>query len=153
MNHIDEPEAVRSDSKERIIAAPCDLVYQAFSDPTKLARWWGPEGFTNTFEEFDLREGGCWRLTMHGPDGKDYPNESRFLKVVNNEKVVIEHFSGHHFILTITFTPKDKSTVVGWCQLFDTVEHYQQISEFVSKANAQNLDRLEIVVNESINAG
>jgi hypothetical protein len=151
MIEIPDSENQRSDSKERIISAPCETVFQAFSNPGQLARWWGPKGFTNSIKEFDLRKGGYWHLTMHGADGKNYPNESRFLEVVENERIVIEHFSNHHFILTITFTSKDNSTLVGWHQMFDTAEHYQQISEFVSNANEQNLDRLEAVISESEN--
>ena len=56
-------------------------VFQAFRDPAVLAEWWGPDGFTNTFHEFDFRDGGAWRFTMHSPDGKDFPNESRFLEI------------------------------------------------------------------------
>jgi len=72
----------------RVIAAPRDLVFKAFSDPENLARWWGPKGFTNTFHEFDLRPGGAWRFVMHGPDGVDYPNESVFVEVVKPERIV-----------------------------------------------------------------
>ena len=56
----------------RVLDAPRELVFRAFSDPDLLARWWGPEGFTNTFHEFDLRPDGAWRFVMHGPDGTDY---------------------------------------------------------------------------------
>ena len=62
----------------RTFAAPRERVFEAFSDPTQLARWWGPKGFTNTIHEFDLRPGGMWRLVMHAPNGADYANESRF---------------------------------------------------------------------------
>ncbi|WP_455221634.1 SRPBCC family protein [Kaarinaea lacus] len=133
-------------STQRTIDAPVEMVFGAFSNPDLLAQWWGPNGFTNTFKEFDLKKDGYWRFTMHGPDGKNYPNESRFIEVISNEKVVIEHFSGHHFILTITFNSTGNTTIVGWKQLFDTVEHYQKITEFVSQANEQNLDRLSSVV-------
>jgi uncharacterized protein YndB with AHSA1/START domain len=146
---IDEPEGERAQVTQRSIVAPRELVYAAFRNPEQLARWWGPDGFTNSFREFDLRVGGYWRFTMHGPDGKDYPNESRFLEVVPNERVVIEHFSGHHFILTISFTSVGQATVVSWHQLFDTVEHYRQIAEFVAQANEQNLNRLEAEVQRA----
>jgi hypothetical protein len=146
---VDEPEGERAQVTQRSIDAPSELVYSAFRNAEQLARWWGPDGFTNSFKEFDLRVGGYWRFTMHGPDGKDYPNESRFLEVVPGEKVVLEHFSGHHFILTITFTRLGKATVVGWHQLFDTVEHYRQIAEFVAQANEQNLSRLEAEVQRA----
>ena len=86
---------------------------------------------------------------MHGPDGTDYPNECRFIEVVPDKRVVIEHKLGHHFILTITFVADGDSTIVNWHQMFDTIENYQQISGFVSQANGQNLDRLESVISES----
>jgi len=79
---------------------------------------------------------------MHGPDGKDYPNESRFTRIEADKVFEIEHLSGHHFILTIELQPKDGGTEVKWCQTFDTVEHYQRIAEFVASANEQNLERL-----------
>lgn len=143
-----EPEGERAHSTQRTVDAPCEMVFEAFSNPEQLARWWGPSGFTNSFKEFDLCKGGYWRFTMHGPDGTDYPNESRFLEVVPNERVVIEHLSDNHFVLTIEFSATGQSTIVSWCQLFDTAYHYSQISEFVPKANEQNLDRLEAEVQK-----
>jgi len=139
----------KADSKKRVFTFPCNQVYAAFSNPKKLALWWGPKGFTNTFAEFDLRVGGYWRFTMHGPDKKDYPNEICFLEVVENKKVVLEHFSGHHFILTIEFIAQGSNTLVCWQQEFDTEEHYKKIAEFVSDANNENLERLENVLNSS----
>jgi len=135
----------RADSRTRLIDAPFETVFAAFSNPGKLARWWGPEGFSNSFEEFDLRVGGYWRFTMHGPNGTDYPNEGRFLQVDRNSRIVIEHLSDHHFVLTINFTPAGQSTLVGWHQVFDTADHYDQVAEFISGANEQNLDRLQAV--------
>jgi uncharacterized protein YndB with AHSA1/START domain len=126
----------------RIIDAPRERVFKAFSDPDHLARWWGPKGFTSTFHEFDFRPGGAWRFILHGPDGKDYPNESVFVEVVEPERVVFEHLSGHHFQMTITFSEESSKTVVGWRQVFDTAAERQRIAAIVSEANEQNLDRL-----------
>jgi len=143
-----EPEGRRTHATQRTIDAAPETVFEAFRDPAHLARWWGPDGFSSTFEEFDLREGGRWRFTMHGPDGTDYWNESVFVEVVPKQRVVIEHFSGHHFVLTITFSAAGDGTVVGWRQVFDTVEHYEAIAGLVSKANEQNLDRLAAEVRQ-----
>jgi hypothetical protein len=60
---------------ERIINAPRELVWEAWTDPKHLEKWWGPNGFTTTTKEFDFRVGGVWRHVMHGPDGTNYPNE------------------------------------------------------------------------------
>ena len=126
----------------RVIDAPRERVFSAFSDPSRLAQWWGPKGFTNTFQEFDLRPGGAWRFTMHGPDGGNYPNESVF-DVVGPERVVIRHVSAPHFELTITFAEEAGGTRVGWRQLFNSAEERERIARFAVEANEQNLDRLE----------
>lgn len=79
---------------------------------------------------------------MHGPDGKDYWNESVFLEVVPNRRVVIEHDAGHHFVLTISYSGYGPDTIVGWRQVFDTAAHNLKIGGFVARANEQNLDRM-----------
>jgi uncharacterized protein YndB with AHSA1/START domain len=134
-----EPVEARSDSRSRLINASAHEVFAAMSDRDRVARWWGPEGFTNTIHEFEFRPHGKWLLTMHGPDGKDYPNESRFVRVVPDRVFEIEHLSGHHFVLTIDLTEQGGDTLVGWRQTFDTAEHYRQIAAFVAGANEQNL--------------
>lgn len=139
----------RAHVAQRTLDAPCATVFGAFRNPEQLARWWGPKGFSNSFEEFDFRKGGVWRFTMHGPDGKDYSNESRFIDIVENKRVVIEHLSDHHFILTVTFTALGNATSLTWKQLFDTAHHYREIADFVSQANEQNLDRLETLVGKT----
>src|SRR5687767_1816106 len=65
----------------RIVNAPIELVFQAWTDPHHLKNWWGPAGFTNTFNEFDLRPGGKWRFIMHGPEKGNYVNECVFIKI------------------------------------------------------------------------
>ncbi len=141
-----EPIEIRSDIRRKIIAATPTAVFAAMADPSRIARWWGPDGFTNTIHGFDFRSGGKWLLTMHGPDGKDYPNESRFSRIVTDQVFEIEHLNGHHFFLTIELTPIDGGTEVKWRQTFDTADHYNKISAFVASANEQNLERLAVEV-------
>jgi uncharacterized protein YndB with AHSA1/START domain len=132
----------RSDSRRKLIAATPSEAFAAMSDPTRVARWWGPAGFTNTIALFEFLPGGKWLLTMHGPDGKDYPNESRFTRIEPDRVFEIEHLSGHHFTLTLELEPKAGGTEVRWRQTFDTVADYQKLAEFVAVANEQNLERL-----------
>src|SRR6187399_1848131 len=88
----------------RVVAAPPDDVFAAFADPIRLARWWGPSGFSNTIHELDLRPGGRWRLTMHGPDGTGYENESHFVEVERPRRIVFRHERPMHgFLMTMTF--------------------------------------------------
>ncbi len=137
-----EPMESRSDARSKRLAASPAEVFAAMSDPLRVARWWGPAGFTNTIDRFEFRPGGQWLLTMHGPDGKDYPNESRFTRIVADRLFEIEHLNGHHFFLTLELVPVDGGTEVKWQQTFDTAEHYARIAEFVAGANEQNLERL-----------
>jgi carbon monoxide dehydrogenase subunit G len=148
-----EPVDSRSDTRSLFIDASPMEVFAAMSDPARIARWWGPDGFTNTIQQFDFRPGGTWRLTMHGPDGKDYANESRFMRITPGAVFEIEHFSGHHFVLSIELRPSGQGTDVHWRQTFDTVEHYAGIAAFVARANEQNLRRLAAEVARSGDAG
>ena len=138
----------------RLIAATPEQVFSAFSQPERLARWWGPDGFTSTFEAFDLRPGGTWRFVMHGPDGTGYPNANVFKTVEPPNRVEVEHISeDHHFVLSITFTGQGSQTLVGWEQTFDTVEHKQLIAPWVETANEHNLERLQREVTGVDNSG
>ncbi len=127
----------------RLIDALREQVFAAIADPTRLARWWGPNGFSSTFEVFEFRPGGAWRLVLHGPDGTNYPNENRFTDIVAPQRVVVEHLGvPHHFVLTITLAAQGARTLVGWHQVFDTPDEKQRVAAFVAPANEQNLDRL-----------
>jgi uncharacterized protein YndB with AHSA1/START domain len=133
-------------STSRVVDAPRERVFRAFSDPTHLAKWWGPKGFTNTFYQLDPRPGGAWTFTMHGPDGVDYKNVSEFVEVVPPERIVLRHVSRPRFEMTITLDDAAGRTRVGWCQLFDTAAECARVKPFAVEANEQNLDRLEAVV-------
>ncbi len=147
-----EPVEARSDIRSKLIEARTAEVFAAMSDPARVARWWGPEGFTNTIQAFEFHPSGRWILTMHGPDGTDYPNESRFTRIVPNRLVEIEHLSGHHFVLTIELQSQGASTLVCWQQTFDTEQHHRQLAAFVAVANEQNLERLATEVRRVKNA-
>src|SRR6185369_1756264 len=89
-------------STSRVFNAPREAVFRAISDPQQLVLWWGPKGFTNTFQEFDFRAGGTWQFVMHGPDGKDYKNHHTFAEIVDGERVVFKHLSSPRFVLTVS---------------------------------------------------
>ena len=75
-----EPVEIRSDFRSKLIPASPAQLFAAMRDPNRIAKWWGPEGFTNTIHTYEFVPGGSWLLTMHGPDGKDYPIEVLNLK-------------------------------------------------------------------------
>lgn len=138
----------------REIAAPPEAVFAAFADSERLAIWWGPAGFTNTFHHCDFRPGGSWSFVMHGPDGKDYANESIFQAIDEARRVVIAHQSLPQYLLTITLEPTASgTTVVHWEQAFAKPEVARGIEHIVVPANEQNLDRLTAAVLRLASSG
>lgn len=129
----------------REIAAPPEDVYAAFADPARHARWWGPDGFRNTFTSRDFRSGGRWVFTMHGPDRRDYANQSVF-REVSPSRIVIAHESNPQYVLTIELRPSANGTLVSWVQEFETERVASRLETIVRPANEQNLQRLEAEV-------
>jgi uncharacterized protein YndB with AHSA1/START domain len=127
----------------RLLDVPRERVFDAFSDPQHLARWWGPKGFSNSFHEFDLRPGGAWRFVMHGPDGANYPNHSVFVEVSRPERIVLRHVSGPQFELTISLSEEADRTRLGWRMRFESAAECERVKKFAVEANEQNFDRLE----------
>lgn len=127
----------------RTLAASRETLFAAFADPSMLARWWGPQGFTNVFHEFDFRPGGVWRFTMRGPDGASYAMDHRFLEILPPTRLVVRHLqSGHDFTLTITLSEREGRTEITWCMLFDDPAEAARLRGFLERANEENLDRL-----------
>lgn len=123
------------------------VVFGAFADAEKLARWWGPSGFRSTFHVFEFRSGGRWSFVMHGPDGKNYPNETVF-EVVEPTKLVLRH-AAPDYRLTITLSATATGTDLTWEQRFDNPKTAAGIAHIVGPANEQNLDRLEGVLTSA----
>src|SRR5688572_30826396 len=107
---ITESTADREISATRVFDAPRDLVWKAWTDPKHIAQWWGPNGFTNTISEMDVKPGGVWRFVMHGPDGTDYRNEIVYLEVVKPERLVYDHGPSPKFRVTVTFAAEGNKT-------------------------------------------
>ena len=129
----------------RVFDASRERVFRAFSDPQVLARWWGPDGFTSTFQEFDFRPGGAWRFVMHGPDGADYRNESEFIEVVSPERIVLEHLRPmHRFLVTMTLAEEAGKTRLTWRMEFESAAELDRVRAFIPAANEQNFDRLQV---------
>lgn len=134
-------------NSSRELNAPIEEVYQAFSDPLQLQNWWGPEGFTNTIHEFDLRPKGKWILTMHGPDKGNYENSSVFKIVEPNKLVTWTRLSQPHFDMEIAFEKiNELKTRISFKMIFKTIEACEKMKYFVVPKNEENFDRLERVL-------
>jgi uncharacterized protein YndB with AHSA1/START domain len=128
----------------RIVKAPIEVVYEAFSKPKHLKKWWGPKGFTNTIHEFDLRPEGKWILTMHGPEKGNYENSSVFKNVVPYKLVSWTRLSQPLFDMEVSFEKIDPSmTKIAFRMIFSSSDECSKMSKFVVPSNEENFDRLE----------
>ena len=127
---------------ERVLPASPQDVFAAFAQPDRLEQWWGPNGFTNSFEQFDFTPGGRWVFVMHGPEGAHYRNESLFREIQPDARIVIEHVVKPWFRLTLTLTPLRGETHLSWVQEFENPEVAERMRPVSETANEQNLDRL-----------
>ena len=127
----------------RTFNAPRQLVYKAWTDPKHLKVWWGPKGFTNTFNLFDLRVGGRWSFVMHGPDKGHYVNETTFVAIREPELLVWDRQSKPIFQVEVQFKEVLKTqTEVTFKQKFKSVEECDKLRKFVPEKNEENMDRL-----------
>jgi len=130
----------------RLLPWPRARVFQAHADPALLTQWWGPNGFTSTFHQFDFRTGGRWHFTFHGPDGRNYDNEWVFREIVENEHIDFDHLSAPRFRLLINLSDEASQTRVHWQATFENAEVLAGIRHIITPANEQNFDRLEKVL-------
>ena len=133
----------------RVLPVPPARVFEAFARPAELARWWGPAGFSNTFEVFEFNRGGRWKYVMHGPNGANFQNESVFRTLEAPSSIVIRHESPPRYVLTVTLAAHESGTQVTWNQEFDDPGVAGRIRHIVEPANEQNLDRLQALLKEA----
>lgn len=134
---------------QRMLPHQPSVVFNAFARPELLAQWWGPDGFTNSFELFEFRPGGRWKYVMHGPKNANFANESVFRELVEPSKVVIHHLSKPRYVLTVTLTARDGGTAIIWEQEFEDPAVAARIRHIVEPANEQNLDRLAAILGSA----
>lgn len=132
----------------RIYNAEVKAVWDAWTDPEQTAQWWGPRGFTITTHSKDLKPGGHWDYTMHGPDGTDWPNITKYLEVEKYSKLVYDHGGNLTqpplFRVTALFSEvKSGKTKLEMTMAFATPEVAQETSKFIKKAGGESTwDRL-----------
>lgn len=130
------PAASSTADREVVITrrfeAPRDLVWRAVTEAAHVVQWWGPNGFTTTIHEMDVRPGGIWRFIMHGPDGTDFPNKVVFTEVARPERLAYLHSDGTEdglrFEVTIVFEALgDDETRMTMTSIFPTAAMLQDV--------------------------
>ena len=155
----ESPTADREIVISRVIGAPPELVFEAFTEVRHLSRWWGPEGFTTTTRAFEFRVGGVWEFVMHGPDGTDYQESISWTQIAPPERIALVHgeFRGdpNAFESVLTFEPDGAATRIEMRTVFPTKELRDAA---IKKSGAieggrQTLSHLAAYVTEILLAG
>ncbi|MBA4106379.1 MAG: ATPase [Pirellula sp.] len=121
----------------RLLNAPRELAFSAWTDPEKVVKWWGPNGFSITIERMDVRPGGVWKYVMHGPDGVDYPNKTVYEEIVPPELLSYSHSGGDPargeravlFHSTVTFVQESDQTRITLRMKFKSPEDRTYVIE------------------------
>lgn len=148
-SELPESEAERTLVVDRVLSAPRALVWRVLTDRRHISFFWGPNGFSTTTTEMNVRPGGDWRFTMHGPDGTDYINHVRYVTVQEPEFLAWDHFGAdpdklhHKGRIELTEETPEKTSVT----LQITCESKAQLDEirkFGAEAGGhQTLSRLD----------
>jgi len=134
----------------RNLQAPRERVFELWTRAEHLSRWWGPRGFPLTTHAMDVRPGGAWRFTMHGPDGPGYPNEIVYDEIRSPERLVYTH-TDPKFRTTVTFDEMMGMTALTMRMVFPSAGERDTVAERYGAAEgaAQTLGRLGDLVRIS----
>lgn len=127
----------------RVFDTPRRLVFEAWTKPEHLMRWWGPRGFTLPVCEMNLRPGGAYRFVMRGPDGKDYPMQGVYREIVEPERIVFtatldDEPPGHEILTKVTFAEQEGKTKLTVHQTY----YKMAMRRGAQEGWTQSLDRL-----------
>lgn len=138
----------------RILNAPRELVWEAWTNPKHIVNWWGPEGFTTTIESMDFRVGGEWRYMMIGPDGTRYPNHMLYKEITPPSKLVSDHGDGEQvwFESTITLQETGGGTLITLRHLFPSKQSRDEVVEKYGaiEGGKQHLAKLEAYIKKNL---
>lgn len=131
----------------RIYDASVKLVWDAWTDPKQVAKWWGPRGFTITTHSKDLKPGGHWAYTMHGPDGTNYENKTNYHVVEKYSRLVYDHGGNDDrpplFRVTVEFADLKGKTKMDMTMTVETEEAAKQMKKHIYQASGNSTwDRL-----------
>jgi uncharacterized protein YndB with AHSA1/START domain len=121
----------------RVYDAPRELVWKAWTEHAQVKQWWGPNGFTNTIYQMDVRPGGVWRFVMHGPDGVNHQNKIAYVEVVKRERLVYDHVTDPKHHVTVTFEDQGGKTTLTMQMVFETAAERDKTVQLFNAVEGQ----------------
>ena len=138
----------------RIMDAPPELVFKAYTDPDLIPRWWGPRRYATTVDKMDLRPGGVWRFVHRAADGGEYAFNGVYREIVPPKRLVYtfnyEGAPGHEAVETVTFEEAEGGkTRMTDHLLFETREERDgMLNSGMEEGAAETIDRLAELLRE-----
>lgn len=156
-NSVTAPE--RTLVTTRVVDAPRELVWKAWTDPKQLAQWFPPKGFTSPRCEVDPRPGGIFRVDMKAPDGPPFngqvfPGAGVFREVVPNERLAVT-FKGNGdvpppILMTVSFEAQGNKTKLTVHQTAETVADYEALVKLrAAEGLQQSFEKLDELLGRS----
>jgi uncharacterized protein YndB with AHSA1/START domain len=142
----------------RLFNAPRSLVFDAWTKPKYLARWWGQSATPLVLCEVDLRPGGAWRFVERGIDGKEYSFHGEYREVLPPERLVYtfvldeEGWRQRPVLVTVTFEEWGRKTKFRQEVLHQTVEDRDAyLQAGMERGAAASYDKLaELLASEAV---
>jgi uncharacterized protein YndB with AHSA1/START domain len=138
----------------RVLDAPRELVWEAWTNPKHIVNWWGPNGFITTIESMDLRIGGEWKYMMVAADGTRFPNHSVFKEITPVSKLVYDQGDGERvwFEASVTLQESGNGTLLTLRQLFPSKKSRDEVVEKYGAIEGakQHLTKLENYIKENL---
>jgi len=138
----------------RIMDAPPELVFKAYTDPELIPRWWGPRRYATTVDKMDVRPGGVWRFVHRAADGGEYAFNGVYREIVPPQRLVYtfnyEGAPGHEAVETVTFEEAEGGkTRMTDHLLFETREERDgMLNSGMEEGAAETIDRLAELLRE-----
>jgi uncharacterized protein YndB with AHSA1/START domain len=133
----------------RVLDAPRERVFRAYTDPKAIPEWWGPRGFRTTVDTMDVRPGGAWRFVQVASDGTEHAFHGVYREIRPPERLVdtfeYEGMAGHVLVETVTFDEvRGGKTKVTVTSRFDSEADRDGMLESGMEWGArQTMERLE----------
>ncbi|MDX1995490.1 MAG: SRPBCC family protein [bacterium] len=150
LNVIAEPGS-HAIQMSRVFNAPRQLVFRAFTDPSLIPQWWGPQGITTFVDQMEVKQGGIWRYVQRDNDGNEYGFHGVYHEVVAPERLVFtfefEGMPGHVLLETVTFREQDGKTTLIDSSVFQTIEDRDgMLQSGMEEGAGQSWDRFEALL-------
>lgn len=138
----------------RVLDAPPDLVYKAYTDPDAIPQWWGPSRYTTTVEKLDARPGGGWRFIQRADDGGEHIFSGVFREVVPSKRLVFtfnyEAIPGHEAVETVTLEPVEggKTRVTDNMLFANREDRDGMLQSGMEEGAAESQERLVVLLEK-----